>query len=98
MMCHRIGRPPISTIGFGLTAVSSASRVPRPPAKITVLMSAGASRRLDAPGSRCGHPAQDIERAARTFFPTESLRALERLDAQLLGQARVTQHAPHCVA
>ena len=28
----------ISTIGFGLTSVSSASRVPRPPAKITTFM------------------------------------------------------------
>src|SRR6185369_373068 len=35
MMCHRIGRPPISTIGFGRTSVSSARRVPRPPARIT---------------------------------------------------------------
>src|SRR3569623_656254 len=36
MMCHRIGMPPISTIGFGRTAVSSPSRLPSPPAKITV--------------------------------------------------------------
>src|SRR5688500_6438274 len=36
MMCHRIGMPPISTIGFGLIAVSSPNRLPRPPAKITV--------------------------------------------------------------
>src|SRR6266496_265748 len=37
MMCQRIGRPPISTIGFGRTSVSSASRVPSPPARITTL-------------------------------------------------------------
>src|SRR3569623_221132 len=36
MRCHRIGMPPISTIGFGRTAVSSPSRLPSPPAKITV--------------------------------------------------------------
>src|SRR6218665_3473930 len=36
MMCHRMGIPPISTIGFGRTAVSSPMRVPRPPARITV--------------------------------------------------------------
>src|SRR5262245_47773727 len=36
MMCQRIGMPPISTIGLGRTAVSSPSRVPRPPARITV--------------------------------------------------------------
>src|SRR5712691_3329030 len=98
MMCQSMGRPPISTMGLGLTAVSSARRVPMPPAKITVFMSAGPSRRLDASGSCFGHPPQDIEGAARTFFPTESLRALEGLDAQLLGPARITQHAPHRVA
>src|SRR5437588_13028318 len=31
MMCHRMGRPPISTIGFGRNSVSSRSRVPNPP-------------------------------------------------------------------
>ncbi len=36
MMCQRIGEPPISTIGFGVRSVSSASLVPSPPAKITV--------------------------------------------------------------
>src|SRR4051794_11018243 len=35
MMCHSIGRPPISTIGLGRTVVSSESRVPSPPAKMT---------------------------------------------------------------
>ena len=35
MMCQIIGRPPISNIGFGLADVSSAIRVPRPPARIT---------------------------------------------------------------
>src|ERR1035437_2493105 len=35
MMCHRIGRSPISTMGLGLEAVSSDSRVPRPPARMT---------------------------------------------------------------
>src|ERR687896_975674 len=35
MMCQRIGRPPISIIGFGRTSVSSLMRVPRPPARIT---------------------------------------------------------------
>ena len=40
MMCHSIGRPPISTIGFGRTVVSSESLVPSPPARITVFMTA----------------------------------------------------------
>src|SRR5262249_28150083 len=33
-----IGRPPISTIGFGRRPVSSSSRVPSPPARITVFI------------------------------------------------------------
>ena len=33
-MCQIIGLPPISNIGLGLADVSSAIRVPRPPAKI----------------------------------------------------------------
>ena len=38
MMCQRIGRPPISTIGFGRVSVSSVNRVPRPPAKMTTFI------------------------------------------------------------
>src|SRR5579864_4905954 len=37
-MCHRIGRPPISTIGFGRVTVSSLSRVPSPPANMTAFI------------------------------------------------------------
>src|SRR5262245_33911211 len=40
MMCQRIGLSPISTIGFGRTVVSSDSRVPNPPARMTALMAA----------------------------------------------------------
>jgi hypothetical protein len=39
MMCQRIGRVPISTIGFGRYSVSSRSRVPWPPQRITTGMS-----------------------------------------------------------
>jgi hypothetical protein len=35
MICHNIGFPPISTIGFGFKDVSSDNLVPNPPAKIT---------------------------------------------------------------
>jgi hypothetical protein len=35
MMCHKIGLPPISTMGFGLTEVSSEILVPSPPARMT---------------------------------------------------------------
>src|SRR3954454_18360212 len=48
MMCQRIGRPPISTIGLGRREVSSLRRVPRTPARITTFMRAscpGAPRR-----------------------------------------------------
>src|SRR5215203_4846563 len=38
MMCQRIGMPPISIIGFGRSAVSSPSLVPRPPARMTVFI------------------------------------------------------------
>src|SRR6478672_723490 len=38
MICHRIGRPPISTIGLGLIVVSSEMRVPNPPARMTTFM------------------------------------------------------------
>src|ERR1041385_6430450 len=39
MTCHRIGYSPISTIGFGRTCVSSDSRVPKPPARMTAFIS-----------------------------------------------------------
>src|SRR5262245_50264704 len=38
MMCHRIGLPPISTIGFGRKTVSSDKRDPNPPAKMTAFI------------------------------------------------------------
>src|SRR2546425_9334126 len=38
MMCQSIGSPPISIIGFGAASVSSARRVPKPPARITVFI------------------------------------------------------------
>src|ERR1051326_5142521 len=38
MMCHRMGQLPISTIGFGRISVSSARRVPSPPASMTTFI------------------------------------------------------------
>src|SRR5215467_10637610 len=38
IMCQRIGLPPISTMGFGLTCVSSLKREPKPPARITAFI------------------------------------------------------------
>src|SRR5688500_18726033 len=47
MMCQRIGRPPISTMGLGRVSVSSASRVPWPPARITTFIARPPSSRFD---------------------------------------------------
>ena len=43
MMCQRIGRPPISSIGFGRVPDSSAMRVPLPPARMTHFIGLGRS-------------------------------------------------------
>src|SRR5262249_30466809 len=42
--------PPISTIGFGLTSVSSARRVPRPPDRIATLISGSADQSVRRDG------------------------------------------------
>src|SRR5690349_48913 len=58
MMCHMIGRPPISTSGFGLTTVSSLNRVPNPPASSATFISRlfqWKRQNDDAPGSRQPH-------------------------------------------
>ncbi len=44
MMCQRIGRVPISTMGLGRVFDSSAMRVPLPPAKMTHFTSAPPAR------------------------------------------------------
>jgi hypothetical protein len=38
MMCHRIGRFPIGTIGFGMLRVVSLIRNPWPPQKMTTFI------------------------------------------------------------
>ena len=40
MICHKIGNPPISIIGFGRRCDSSLMRVPKPPARITTFNAA----------------------------------------------------------
>src|ERR1022692_1648550 len=44
MMCQSIGRSPIGTMGLGRNSVSSRSRVPWPPHRITTFMFARAVR------------------------------------------------------
>jgi len=39
MMCQRIGIPPISTMGFGRSEVSSLNLLPSPPARMTAFIS-----------------------------------------------------------
>src|SRR6478735_1241816 len=41
MMCQRIGNPPTSIMGLGFTSVSSARRLPRPPARMTTFIDVG---------------------------------------------------------
>src|SRR5713226_3132445 len=69
MMCQRIGFPPISTIGFGRTMVSSARRDPIPPAKIMAFMIVGASVlwlvAAVERGTRDGPLQRRIERSTR---------------------------------
>src|SRR3990167_2918830 len=38
MMCHSMGRPPISTMGLGLREVSSVILEPKPPARMTAFI------------------------------------------------------------
>src|SRR5947209_3775330 len=65
MICQSMGRPPISTIGLGRTAVSSSRREPRPPARITafIVPTRSLSRRragadgLPRHGLEVAHPA-----------------------------------------
>src|SRR5918999_2474292 len=63
MTCHRIGRPPISTSGFGIVSVCSRSRVPRPPQRMTT----GSSTAGTLPGvaGRAGHAAAVEQPAGR---------------------------------
>src|SRR5258708_5590015 len=63
MMCQRIGSPPISTIGLGLTSVSSDNRLPVPPARIATCMGATASLLVVSAtrGTRRDHGGEGIE-------------------------------------
>src|ERR1700736_6939282 len=74
MMCHSIGLPPISTIGFGRSDVSSLSRVPDPPARMTTFTAGPRARRACGRGSSarsCEHPARTggVPPAAASSIP-----------------------------
>src|SRR4249919_2948410 len=75
MMCQRIGLPPISTIGFGRTSVSSANLEPSPPARIPTFT---APRPL-----RDGRAASWMSTSSEVFQP----KALEHQPVDELGPA-----------
>src|SRR5579863_2920615 len=59
MMCHKMGRPPISTMGFGRNSVSSRKRVPNPPHKMTtfiLILQTFSSPRQTADCNRASRP------------------------------------------
>src|SRR5271165_1582352 len=67
MMCQSIGLPPISIIGLGRTAVSSLSREPNPPARITTFTRSRLLNRLGgahASGARGAEPRRAWPSAA----------------------------------
>src|SRR5690242_10396894 len=70
MMCHRIGLPPISTIGFGRNTVSSESRVPLPPASRTAFIALHLSRQtvLAAGYLRRSCRVLDLGRGASSWY------------------------------
>src|SRR4051812_43674577 len=65
MRCQRIGLPPTSTIGLGRRDVSSASRVPRPPARMTAFTIGQGSRRRPPAVLPTGAVASDVRVASR---------------------------------
>src|SRR5919112_3987206 len=75
MTCQRIGRPPISTSGFGTSGLCSCSRVPRPPQRIAT--------------SICGRlPGMDADQRAARAAAYESVRE-EIVDLVPAGARRV---------
>src|SRR3984893_16879449 len=85
MMCQRIGWPPISTIGFGLTSVSSERRVPRPPARMTTFSSSPACGFITLPlWGRAGWG----RRLARAEYPIFALSIPLSTPSPLAGEGR----------
>ena len=82
-MCHRIGNPPISTIGFGSRTVSSPRRVPSPPARTTVFTD-GESTRTGMPVRSRRNPTWSFSRAV-----SESRALRGRSDRRLESPALI---------
>src|SRR5437867_12934052 len=85
MMCQRIGLLPTRTIGLGLNSVSSLSRAPRPPHRITVFMVRGP--RTGPRGRRDGSRAPEPE------WKSASVRPLVEPPADVLRQRQGRREA-----
>lgn len=71
MICERIGRPPISTIGIGRASVSSLRRVPRLPERMTPFM-----RRWRLLGLRDSRDERDRQDEGSVWFVKVNERVL----------------------
>src|SRR5437763_16543386 len=91
MMCQRIGRPPTSTLGLGLSVVSSDRRVPRPPARITVFMGLSMSRKGSFRVSVVRYLPQHVQSAARRVLPAVGPGADQAASPQVLAEGFVAQ-------
>src|SRR6266702_1429714 len=83
MMCQRMGWPPISTIGFGRTEVSSLRRLPSPPARIIAFMTPFLSEA--APRSPAPCPAHRSIRQYADLGQRHDQFGLQSSRPQLLG-------------
>src|SRR4051812_16062759 len=106
MMCHRIGRPPISIIGLGRRWLSSEIRVPMPPARITAFIALSCSspgviaaadlstEPLRNSNARSGRdPAQHV-RAGEAVRRDHSDRLLEAMNGVARGRPEAAVDLP----
>ena len=75
--CHRIGCPPISTSGFGSSAVCSCSRVPRPPQRIATSICGRLPAWIATNGPRGRAPTRACEARSSTSCPARARRVLD---------------------
>src|SRR5262245_8195741 len=101
MMCQRMGRLPISTIGFGLSTVSSERRLPTPPARIATFMAVPQPERSSRSRSALQWPRPDCPSGAVLKARTFALAAenagykwvRSRVSPLAIGFLRAPEHA-----
>src|SRR5947207_2080448 len=93
MMCHRIGLPPISTMGLGLVSVSSESRLPTPPARIATFTLSPPSDVARA----CTHRVDSLARCARRTATHRGGRNTPRGEKGRCGWAAAGARVPSTV-